>query len=108
MQTLPQHARRRPKPENETEVARQVRTKPGEALVPFLPAYLYELPDNTLLMPREVASLFRVDTKTVSRWANNPKNPLIRFRTPGGHLRLNTKNVRELYEGANEKVVIEG
>lgn len=38
-----------------------------------------------LLTPAEVAQLFRVDAKTVSRWAKDGKLPSI--RTLGGHRR---------------------
>lgn len=39
-----------------------------------------------LLTPREVAQLFRVSPKTVSRWADVGK--LSEFRTLGGHRRF--------------------
>ena len=39
-----------------------------------------------LLTPREVASAFAVDPKTVTRWANDGK--LRSIRTPGGHRRF--------------------
>lgn len=38
------------------------------------------------LTPSEVAALFRVDPKTVTRWARMGK--LTSFRTPGGHRRF--------------------
>ncbi len=38
-----------------------------------------------LLTPREVAVLFRVDPKTVTRWAKEGKLPCV--RTLGGHRR---------------------
>lgn len=47
-----------------------------------------------LLTPAEVASLFRVDPKTVSRWALAGK--LTRTRTPGGHSRFTADSVRAL------------
>lgn len=47
-----------------------------------------------LLTPGEVARLFRVDPKTVTRWADTGKLPTI--RTPGGHRRFRSGAVREL------------
>ena len=45
------------------------------------------LPDLPEVMtPGEVARLFRVDPKTVTRWSNNGN--LESFRTPGGHKRF--------------------
>jgi excisionase family DNA binding protein len=45
------------------------------------------LPDtDVLLTPAEVAAAFRVDPKTVTRWANAGKLPSI--RTLGGHRRF--------------------
>jgi excisionase family DNA binding protein len=43
------------------------------------------VPPNRLLTPAEVAALFRVDPKTVSRWAQQGK--LHSIRTLGGHRR---------------------
>jgi excisionase family DNA binding protein len=40
-------------------------------------------PENRLLTPSEVAALFRVDPKTVTRWAQQGK--LHSIRTLGGH-----------------------
>lgn len=52
--------------------------------------------DERLLTPSEVASLFRVDPKTVTRWAQSGKLPSI--RTLGGHRRYRTSDVRALLE----------
>lgn len=49
---------------------------------------------ETLLMPREVAAMFRVDTKTVLRWAHDGKLPSV--RTLGGHHRFPAAAVHEL------------
>ena len=47
-----------------------------------------------LLTPAEVAEFFRVDRKTVTRWATNGR---LRFlRTPGGHRRFRESDVRAL------------
>jgi excisionase family DNA binding protein len=50
-----------------------------------------------LLTPGEVAALFRVDPKTVTRWAAAGRIGSI--RTPGGHRRFRESEVRALLEG---------
>lgn len=45
-----------------------------------------------LLTPGEVASMFRVDPKTVTRWAKSGK--LNAIRTLGGHRRFRESEVR--------------
>lgn len=52
-----------------------------------------------LLTPAEVASLFRVDPKTVARWAADGKIPAI--RTLGGHRRFREADVRALLGGGD-------
>ena len=52
---------------------------------------------EALLTPAEVASLFRVDPKTVTRWANTGK--LTSLRTLGGHRRYRESEVRNLLAG---------
>lgn len=47
-----------------------------------------------LLTPGEVAQLFRVDPKTVSRWAKSGKLPSI--RTLGGHRRYDRAQIERL------------
>jgi excisionase family DNA binding protein len=47
-----------------------------------------------LLTPGEVAALFRVDPKTVTRWASAGRIGSI--RTPGGHRRFRETEVRSL------------
>ena len=49
---------------------------------------------GALLTPAEVASMFRVDPKTVTRWANAGK--LSAVRTLGGHRRFYEGEVRSL------------
>jgi excisionase family DNA binding protein len=51
-----------------------------------------------LLTPAEVASLFRVDPKTVTRWAKSGK--LTSIRTLGGHRRYREAEVKALLAGA--------
>lgn len=47
-----------------------------------------------LLTPGEVATLFRVDPKTVTRWATAGRIGSI--RTPGGHRRFRESEVKAL------------
>ncbi|GAB2930822.1 hypothetical protein GCM10027047_29130 [Rhodococcus aerolatus] len=47
-----------------------------------------------LLTPGEVAALFRVDPKTVTRWASAGR--LGSIRTPGGHRRFREAEVHAL------------
>ena len=49
---------------------------------------------DALLTPAEVAALFRVDPKTVTRWANAGK--LTPLRTLGGHRRYLESEVLNL------------
>lgn len=49
--------------------------------------------EDVLLTPGEVAALFRVDPKTVTRWAKAGK--LTAIRTLGGHRRYRKDEVRE-------------
>jgi excisionase family DNA binding protein len=52
---------------------------------------------ESLLTPAEVASMFRVDPKTVTRWAKADK--LSAIRTLGGHRRYRESEVRALLDG---------
>lgn len=54
---------------------------------------------DRLMTPAEVASLFRVDPKTVTRWANSGK--LSPIKTLGGHRRYRESQVRDLLQGTN-------
>lgn len=56
--------------------------------------------DEELLTPSEVAKLFRVDPKTVTRWAKSGK--LSSIRTLGGHRRYRASEVRSLLEGQQQ------
>lgn len=61
-------------------------------------AHVRERPDpEPLLTPSEVAELFRVDPKTVTRWAKAGK--LASIRTLGGHRRYRESEVRSLLAG---------
>jgi excisionase family DNA binding protein len=49
---------------------------------------------DRLLTPGEVAALFRVDPKTVTRWAASGR--ISSIRTPGGHRRYKEAEIRAL------------
>ncbi|MCA1823098.1 MAG: BldC family transcriptional regulator [Mycobacteriales bacterium] len=49
------------------------------------------------MTPGEVAALFRVDPKTVTRWAVAGRIGSV--RTPGGHRRFRESEVRSLLRG---------
>ena len=55
---------------------------------------------ETLLTPGEVAGMFRVDPKTVTRWARAGK--LTSIRTLGGHRRYREREVRALLTGLSQ------
>lgn len=57
------------------------------------------IPGGPLLTPGEVAALFRVDPKTVTRWAAAGR--ISSIRTPGGHRRFRESEVRALLEGGD-------
>ena len=59
--------------------------------------------DDALLTPAEVASLFRVSPKTVTRWAHSGK--LTAMKTLGGHRRFRAGEVRTALASAGEQVV---
>ena len=50
----------------------------------------------TLLTPNEVAEIFRVNPKTVTRWAQSGKISAI--RTLGGHRRFRASEIRRCLE----------
>jgi excisionase family DNA binding protein len=52
------------------------------------------VPDDRLLTPAEVAGLFGVDPRTVTRWATSGR--LTPVRTPGGHRRYRRSEVLAL------------
>jgi len=55
-------------------------------------------PSEVLLTPAEVASLFRVDPKTVTRWAKAGK--LTAIKTLGGHRRYRKSEVESLLKSS--------
>ena len=56
--------------------------------------------DETLLTPSEVAAMFRVNPKTVTRWARAGKISAI--RTLGGHRRFRASEIRHFLEHVEE------
>jgi excisionase family DNA binding protein len=52
---------------------------------------------EALLTPQEVAMMFRVDPKTVTRWAKAGR--ITSIRTLGGHRRYREAEVRALLAG---------
>jgi excisionase family DNA binding protein len=56
-----------------------------------------------LLTPAEVAAMFRVNPKTVTRWARTGKISAI--RTLGGHRRFKASEVRRFLSEAAEQPV---
>lgn len=57
------------------------------------------LDGDRLLTPGEVAAVFRVDPKTVTRWA--ARGRIAAIRTVGGHRRFRESDVRRLLEGGD-------
>ena len=53
-----------------------------------------------LLTPSEVASMFRVNPKTVTRWARAGRISYI--KTLGGHRRFKASEIRQLLSDAEE------
>ena len=56
-------------------------------------------PEN-LLTPSEVAKIFRVNPKTVTRWARTGR--ISSIRTLGGHRRFREAEIMALFNGSNE------
>jgi excisionase family DNA binding protein len=60
-----------------------------------MPEKIPDAPD-IMTLP-EVASIFRVDPKTVSRWIKGGKIPSV--QTPGGHHRIYRDDVMRFFNG---------
>ena len=56
--------------------------------------------DDALLTPAEVAAMFRVNPKTVTRWARAGK--LNAIRTLGGHRRFRASEIRRSVAGSTD------
>jgi len=56
-------------------------------------------PPDALLAPAEVAALFRVNPKTVTRWARAGRISYI--KTLGGHRRFKASEIRRLLADAS-------
>jgi len=61
----------------------------------------HEIETEILLTPSEVAAIFRVDPKTVTRWAKSGK--LTAIRTLGGHRRYRKSEVQILLKQSEPK-----
>jgi len=61
---------------------------------------------DRLLTPREVAAMFRVDPKTVTRWAQAGKLQYV--RTLGGHRRYRAADVEALLAGGEPHIAHAG
>jgi len=59
-----------------------------------------QTPRDDLLTPAEVAALFRVNPKTVTRWARAGK--ITAIRTLGGHRRFRASEIRKFLEQVDE------
>ena len=56
--------------------------------------------ESELLTPGEVAAMFRVDPKTVTRWAQAGKISAV--RTLGGHRRFRASEIRRILDEVGE------
>lgn len=56
---------------------------------------------DSLLTPAEVAALFRVNPKTVTRWARSGK--ITAIRTLGGHRRFRATEIKRCLEQLHEE-----
>lgn len=59
--------------------------------------------DNELLTPGEVAVMFRVNPKTVTRWARAGRISAV--RTLGGHRRFRASEIRRFLEEVQDAEV---
>jgi excisionase family DNA binding protein len=58
---------------------------------------------DALLTPAEVAALFRVSPKTVSRWARSGKVTAI--RTLGGHRRFRASEIKSVLQNMTDNAL---
>ncbi len=64
---------------------------------------LPEYRDDEYATPAEVAAVFRVDAKTVTRWAKAGR--IASIRTLGGHRRYSVADVRRLVQQGRQEQV---
>jgi excisionase family DNA binding protein len=57
---------------------------------------------DRLLTCAEVATMFRVDRKTVTHWAVGGR--IVSIRTPGGHYRFRESDMRELLRNSESGI----
>jgi len=62
--------------------------------------------DDDLLTPAEVAKIFRVDPKTVTRWAAAKPPRLASVRTPGGHRRFRWSVVQAMLRAQQDESML--
>ncbi len=60
-------------------------------------------PEDPLLTPSEVAAMFRVNPKTVTRW--NETGKIKAIRTVGGHRRFRLSDIRSAVEAIRDDVL---
>lgn len=60
--------------------------------------------DNELLTPGEVATMFRVNPKTVTRWARSGKISAV--RTLGGHRRFRASEIRRILDETTQELEV--
>jgi len=58
--------------------------------------------ENELLTPSEVAAMFKVNPKTVTRWARAGKISAV--RTLGGHRRFRATEIRRFLDHVGEEL----
>jgi len=82
------------KPNYVTPTGRDHLIRLGLPVPPLREPSVYVHTADHMLTPGEVAALFRVDPKTVTRWASAGR--IASIRTPGGHRRFREADVKAL------------
>lgn len=80
-------------------------------------ALMEEFAPEKWLRPDEVADLFRVDPKTVTRWVkkgmlrfkrgDGRTVPVRTFKTPGNHTRYSSEDIQKIIEGPEAQKLID-
>lgn len=84
---------------------------PQKPIKESVPSIVEEFRRDPLLTPREVASIFRVDEKTINRWAKAGKlgkEGKDIFYTPGRHRRYRRSSILKLMGEPLQKDFFEG